>query len=442
MKNKRVEKLEKQLKTNLKTKAAHIITSLEADTYTINNVCNIEVQTNREVIDVLFELVKHKNYVIRYKAAWLIRSISYDLYLPDKINELIKSYTEEEHDWIKFHLAMILINFVEKFYPEKFVEDKNVKKEINALAIDSKFSIFHEQSVILRIIKTGDENMKGGFSVAKLLLVAHVDAKSELLESEQALFRIASAEALSRIGLDEFVSSIIEEVKKKRNAHLVKEFSFPLARILGIESKYYKDLEMSYKSGFFIEEDKQKFEDLRLTLSIESGLSKFKNEIMPIISGYPSRKREITKYDAPCFKIDEPLCPKDLKEKHNQVFVAMPFQKEYEEIYKNAIKISLEELDFVPIKSDDQPVSMDLMCHICSIIRESKYAIVNISEWNANVMFELGLIWGLGKKAILLKDAESKVPADLSGMFYLPYRFGFHDELKKELKRRVEIIFQ
>ncbi|MGC9778084.1 MAG: hypothetical protein HZR80_02460 [Candidatus Heimdallarchaeota archaeon] len=112
------------------------------------------------------------------------------------------------------------------------------------------------------------------------------------------------------------------------------------------------------------------------------------------------------------------------------------------ELYKEAIKPALEELKFKPIKSDDEHVTMDLMCHICALIRESNYAIVNITDENPNVMFELGLIFGLGKTAIILKEESATVPADLKAMFYLPYKFGFYEELRTNLSQKINAIFK
>lgn len=142
-----------------------------------------------------------------------------------------------------------------------------------------------------------------------------------------------------------------------------------------------------------------------------------------------------------CFKTNQPLCSKDIKLKSKQVFNAMPFRDKYFTIYEEVIKPCLEEKGFTAIKSNDEPKTGDLMCYICELIRESKYAIVNISEWNPNVLFELGLVFGLGKIAILLKDKESKELADLKGMLYIPYEFGFHKELKEELGKCIDANF-
>jgi predicted nucleotide-binding protein len=51
--------------------------------------------------------------------------------------------------------------------------------------------------------------------------------------------------------------------------------------------------------------------------------------------------------------------------------------------------------------------------------------VIDISEWNANVLFELGLLYGLGRPVILLKREDAAVPVDLAGFELLSYgKFG------------------
>lgn len=45
-----------------------------------------------------------------------------------------------------------------------------------------------------------------------------------------------------------------------------------------------------------------------------------------------------------------------------------------------------------------------------------------ISGSNLNVMFELGLSYGLGKETILLKKSDTKPISDLSNVEYIEYR--------------------
>ena len=72
-------------------------------------------------------------------------------------------------------------------------------------------------------------------------------------------------------------------------------------------------------------------------------------------------------------------------------------------------------------KADEQFSTFDILCKICKAIQESQYAIINISGQNPNVMFELGLAYGLNKTVFLIKDARSTEISDLKGLEYTEY---------------------
>jgi len=109
----------------------------------------------------------------------------------------------------------------------------------------------------------------------------------------------------------------------------------------------------------------------------------------------------------------------------------MPFRPEFEDIYKYGIIPALKAAGLKAWKADESIKNIDVMCKICEGIQSSRYAIINISGWNPNVLFELGLAYGLGKETVLIKGHEEKVPADLRGMEYIEYRNS--DELRKKL---------
>ena len=122
-----------------------------------------------------------------------------------------------------------------------------------------------------------------------------------------------------------------------------------------------------------------------------------------------------------CFKTGEECVFDDIEEDDKSVFVGMPFRPEYENVYKYAIVPALDKLGLKSWKADEEPRAIDIMCKVCQGIQKSRYAITNISEWNPNVLFELGLIYGLGKTAFIIKAKEEDVPVDLRGIEYIEY---------------------
>jgi hypothetical protein len=100
----------------------------------------------------------------------------------------------------------------------------------------------------------------------------------------------------------------------------------------------------------------------------------------------------------------------------NQIFIGMPFKEEYKNVYDVVIKPALTELNLVPWIASEVFKNIDIMCKVCEGIQTSKVAIIDISGWNANVLFELGIVFGLSKEAIILKEMSQDVPVDLKGI--------------------------
>lgn len=132
-----------------------------------------------------------------------------------------------------------------------------------------------------------------------------------------------------------------------------------------------------------------------------------------------------------CFKTGVKSCPKRIEFSPKSVVVAMPFKEEFTDPYKYAIRPALEESGFKPWKADEQISNIDIMCKICQAIQESGYVLANITDWNPNVVFELGLAYGLGRNVILIKHKKAEVPVDLKGLEYIEY--ATIDELKRNL---------
>ena len=124
-----------------------------------------------------------------------------------------------------------------------------------------------------------------------------------------------------------------------------------------------------------------------------------------------------------CFKNGSIFCARsDVgPESNRKVFIGMPFRAEFKNMYLAAIEPALNHLNLEHWKADEQFNTIDIMCKICGGIQESSIAIIDISDWNPNVLFELGLIYGLGKTAFLIKKEDVEVPVDLSGLQYIPY---------------------
>ena len=133
-----------------------------------------------------------------------------------------------------------------------------------------------------------------------------------------------------------------------------------------------------------------------------------------------------------CFKLGMDRCPLNPNEEKNKVFIAMPFSDKYKDSYEYGIKIALEQAGVKYYRADSEINNKDIMCKICFELQTCGKAIVNISGYNPNVMLELGLAYGLGKKVIVIKDKETTDISDLGSIEYIEYAHAC--ELQQKLR--------
>lgn len=122
-----------------------------------------------------------------------------------------------------------------------------------------------------------------------------------------------------------------------------------------------------------------------------------------------------------CLKTGVVGCPKNPTLCKSQVFVGMPFSDKYEDIFNYGIKIAFEQNGYTVFRADFKMDTIDIMCKICYEMQHSSILLFNISESNPNVMLEVGLSYGLGKKILLIKDKDTKPISDIAGIEYLEY---------------------
>lgn len=132
-----------------------------------------------------------------------------------------------------------------------------------------------------------------------------------------------------------------------------------------------------------------------------------------------------------CFLTGSPYCPWRIEEDDKIVFVGMPFNNRvgflFKEVYQHSIRPAITQLGLYVWRADEIISNVNIMCKICQGIQKSRYAIIDISDWNSNVLFEFGLVCGLGKRAVLIKNNISDVPTDLQGLEYISYQDEYED---------------
>lgn len=121
------------------------------------------------------------------------------------------------------------------------------------------------------------------------------------------------------------------------------------------------------------------------------------------------------------------IYPKQLRKQiipveRNRCFFLMPFSKEFDGIY-GAIKQCLNDAGFICNRADEIMGSTPILTKILNEIMKSQYIIVDLTNSNPNVFYELGIAHTIkeARNVLLLKQKDYKVPFDINHLTYTEY---------------------
>ncbi len=136
--------------------------------------------------------------------------------------------------------------------------------------------------------------------------------------------------------------------------------------------------------------------------------------------------------------------PKDFFEQRRKIdsrlcFILMPLKKEYEGIRETISKI-VSDCDFEPIRADDIRQPGIIHSDIWDRIQRAAVIIADVTEYNPNVFFELGVAAAVKDKSrvIIIREAKGtgEYPFDIEPLRRLDYKNTIEgaDKLKEDLK--------
>ena len=96
-------------------------------------------------------------------------------------------------------------------------------------------------------------------------------------------------------------------------------------------------------------------------------------------------------------------------------FVLMPFDPEFDAIYTDLIRPSLEECGYSVFRADSFLDQQNILRNIVKGIAEASLIVADLTTLNPNVFYELGLCHGLNKPTIMITQSIDDVPFDLQG---------------------------
>lgn len=118
-----------------------------------------------------------------------------------------------------------------------------------------------------------------------------------------------------------------------------------------------------------------------------------------------------------------------------RVFVATPFNDDYDDVYLLAIRAAAEEAQVSVERADENLESSEIIEFIKTRISECDLTLVDTTEIDPNVYYELGYADGLGKPVILIANQKARLAFDLQGRNHILYRNLRH--LREDLTRRL-----
>ncbi len=118
------------------------------------------------------------------------------------------------------------------------------------------------------------------------------------------------------------------------------------------------------------------------------------------------------------------------------VFVLIPFDKKFGDIYKFGIKGAAEDVGAYAERLDEQIFVEGMLDRIFNQISKADIIVADMTDRNPNVFYEVGYAHALGKITLLLTQNADDIPFDLKHRQHIVYG-GSIELLRKELADRL-----
>lgn len=128
-------------------------------------------------------------------------------------------------------------------------------------------------------------------------------------------------------------------------------------------------------------------------------------------------------------------------------FIIMPFAGEFESLYEGAIEPGVSGSGFTPVRADHLNLVGNAIAALRNAMVACDCALAVITDYNPNVMYELGFAHSLGKPVLLLHhlgegegDLLRDLPFDLRSEFVMGYRndwVALREEISAVLRQLV-----
>jgi hypothetical protein len=116
-------------------------------------------------------------------------------------------------------------------------------------------------------------------------------------------------------------------------------------------------------------------------------------------------------------------------------FVIMPFSEPWSDtVYKTMIEPAVTAAGLECVRGDRIVRMGDLSQNIWRALLRTGVVVADVSALSANVFYELSLVHALGKDTVILRQANSRIPADIGGAHYHEYDLAKLDVSREWLR--------
>lgn len=125
------------------------------------------------------------------------------------------------------------------------------------------------------------------------------------------------------------------------------------------------------------------------------------------------------------------------------IFVAMPFNETQvrKDVWELGIKVACKKLNYGAERVDKDKRSISIVDKIATLLFQSDIVIADLTGWNANVLYELGLAHAANKPCILITQQEKdklEIPFDLRHINTITYSQDNLADLISELQEAIK----
>ncbi|MEK6741985.1 MAG: hypothetical protein AABZ15_00080 [Nitrospirota bacterium] len=131
-----------------------------------------------------------------------------------------------------------------------------------------------------------------------------------------------------------------------------------------------------------------------------------------------------------CPLTGEQECKKKIEPDIKLFFFGFPYLDSFEDV-ELTVTETMKEFGFIPYTARDEVFLKHILCKVCNKMQESSFGIFELTDRNPNVMYELGMMGGMGKHFVIIARKGTTVPSDLGGIEFIEYKSC--QDLKKKL---------